>query len=91
MLGALLIKYDDRQTICKLLAGQAEITFGKLLPEKISQGTAVRQAVVMKTSAHGIDRSSKPARQFRQLAAALAELLQLKLIDDELLAKGDAA
>lgn len=90
MLGALLIKYDDRQTICKLLAGQAEHTFGKLLPEKISQGTAVRQAVVMKTSAHGIDRSSKPARQFRQLAAALAKSLKLKMTDDVLAEEGAA-
>jgi len=84
MLGALLIKYDDRQTICKLLANQAEKTFGKLLPEKISQGTAVKQAAVMKTSAHGVDRSSKPARQFRQLAAAIAKQLQLKVSDDAL-------
>ncbi|QBY56123.1 ParA family protein [Cupriavidus oxalaticus] len=84
MLGALLIKYDDRQTICKLLAGQAEKTFGKLLPEKISQGTAVQKAAVLKTSTHGVDRSSKPARQFRQLAAALAKQLQLKVSDDVL-------
>ena len=57
-------------------------TFGALLPEKISQGTAVRQAVVMKTSAHGIDRGSKPARQFRALAQALAQSLKLKVGDE---------
>lgn len=90
MLGALLIKYDDRQTICKLLAGQAEQTFGRLLPERISQGTAVRQAVVMKTSAHSVDRASKPARQFRALATALAKMLQLR-VQDETLAEGAEA
>lgn len=90
MLGALLLKYDDRQTICRLLATQAEKMFGKLLPEKISQGTAVQKAAVMKTSAHGVDRSSKPARQFRQLAAAIAKQLDLKVSDDALAEEGAA-
>lgn len=79
LLGALLIKHDERQTICKLLAGTAETTFGKVLSEKISQSTVVQQSVVLKTSVHAVDRSSKPARQFRLLATDLAKQLQLKV------------
>lgn len=83
LLGALLIKHDERQTMCKLLAGQAESTFGKLLPEKISQSTVVQQSVALKTGVHGVDRSAKPSRQFRQLAISLAKQLQLKVEDEE--------
>lgn len=81
MLGALLTKYDDRQNICKLLAGQAEQTFGRVLPVRISQGTAIQKAAVMKGTAHSVDRTSKPARQYRQLAAVLAQELKLTLND----------
>lgn len=88
LLGALLVRYDDRQTICRLQAGQAEQMFGQLLPVRISQGTAVKQSVVLKTSAHGVDRSSKPARQYRQLAASLAKSLSLKMSDEILEEEG---
>jgi chromosome partitioning protein len=78
LLGALLLKHDERQTVCKLLEGTAAKTFGKVLPVKISTSTKVNQAALMKQSLHAVDRTSKPAREFRQLAAHLIEVFGLK-------------
>ncbi|SAL05752.1 chromosome segregation ATPase [Caballeronia calidae] len=78
LLGALLLKHDERQTVCKLLESTAMKTFGQILPVKISTSTKVNQAAVMQQSLHSLDRSSKVAREFRELAASLMETLKLK-------------
>ena len=77
LLGALLIKHDERQTVCKLIENAAREQIGKLLPVKISTSTKVNQAAIAQASLHALDRSSKVAREFRQLATALAEDLGL--------------
>lgn len=79
LLGALLIKHDDRQTVCKLLETTATKTFGKILPVKISTSTKVNQAAVMQQSVSRLDRASKVAREFRELAGGLLEALELNL------------
>lgn len=77
LLGALLLKHDERQTVCRLIEGAAREQIGKLLPVKISTSTKVNQAAIAQSSLHSLDRSAKVAREFRQLAAALAEGLGL--------------
>ncbi|MBR7919753.1 AAA family ATPase [Burkholderia vietnamiensis] len=78
LLGALLLKHDERQTVCKLLENTAVKTFGEILPVKISTSTKVNQAAVMQQSLHALDRTSKVAREYRQLSSALVKMLGLK-------------
>ncbi|MDR8877552.1 ParA family protein [Burkholderia multivorans] len=78
LLGALLLKHDERQTVCKMLESTALKTFGEILPVKISTSTKVNQAAVMQQSLHALDRSSKVAREYRQLSSALIKMLGLK-------------
>jgi chromosome partitioning protein len=78
LLGALLIKHDERQTVCKLIENTAREQIGKLLPVRISTSTKINQAAIAQMSLHALDRSSKVAREFRQLAAALAQELELQ-------------
>ncbi|MFM0265528.1 ParA family protein [Paraburkholderia sediminicola] len=77
MLGALLLKHDERQTVCKLLESTALKTFGEILPVRISTSTKVNQAAVMQQSLHALDRTSKVAREYRQLSTELIKMLGL--------------
>lgn len=77
LLGALLIKHDERQTVCKLIENTAREQIGKLLPVRISTSTKINQAAIAQMSLHALDRSAKVAREFRQLAATLAKNLDL--------------
>lgn len=72
LLGALLIKHDERQTVCKLIENAAREQIGRLLPIKIPTSTKVNQAAMAQTSLHALDRSSKVAREFKALAQLLA-------------------
>ncbi|RQR11287.1 ParA family protein [Burkholderia stagnalis] len=83
LLGALLLKHDERQTVCKLLENTAVKTFGEILPVKISTSTKVNQAAVMQQSLHALDRTSKVAREYRQLSSALVKMLGLKTQGEE--------
>jgi chromosome partitioning protein len=78
LLGALLIRHDERQTVCKLIENAAKEQIGKLLPVKIPTSTKVNQAAMAQTSLHGLDRSAKVSREFRQLAILLARELGLR-------------
>ena len=77
LLGALLIKHDERQTVCKLIEGTAQEQIGKLLPVRIPTSTKVNQAAMAQTSLHGMDRTAKVTREFKQLAAHVAKTLGL--------------
>jgi len=77
LLGALLIKHDERQTVCKLIENTAREQIGKLLPVKVSTSTKINQAAIAQSSLHALDRSAKVTREFKQLAAAIAEELKL--------------
>ncbi len=72
LLGALLIKHDERQTVCRLLEKAAREQFGTLLPVKISTSTKINQAAMAKLSLSSLDRSAKVAREFRALARSVA-------------------
>lgn len=78
LLGALLIKHDERQTVCKLIENAAREQIGRLLPIKIPTSTKVNQAAMAQTSLHALDRSSKVAREFKALAQLLADELGMK-------------
>lgn len=82
LLGALLIKHDERQTVCRLIENSAREQIGKLLPVKISTSTKINQSAIAQLSLHALDRTSKVAREFRQLAVALARELGLQPGED---------
>lgn len=75
LLGALLIKHDERQTVCKLIESTAQEQIGKLLPIRIPTSTKVNQAAMAQTSLHNLDRTAKVTRGFKQLAAHLIKTL----------------
>jgi chromosome partitioning protein len=77
LLGALLIKHDERQTVCKLIEGAAQEQIGNLLPTRIPTSTKVNQAAMAQTSLHGMDRTAKVTREFKKLAAHLVGELGL--------------
>jgi len=77
LLGALLIRHDERQTVCKLIEAAAREQIGPLLPVRISASTRVNQAAMAQTSVHGLDRNAKVSREFRQLALTLVQALGL--------------
>lgn len=78
LLGALLIKHDERLMVSKLIESMAREQIGKLLPVKISTSTKVNQAAMAQCSLHTLDRNAKVSREFRQLACELAKALGLK-------------
>jgi chromosome partitioning protein len=83
LLGALLIRHDERQTVCKLIETTAREQIGKLLPVRIPTSTKVNQAAMAQTSVHGMDRTAKVAREFRQLALTIVQELGLTLDVEE--------
>jgi chromosome partitioning protein len=83
LLGALLVKHDERQTVCRLIESTAREQIGRLLPVRISTSTKINQAAIAQSSLHDLDRSAKVAREFRQLAAALVQPLGLRPADAE--------
>lgn len=83
LLGALLIKHDERQTVCRLLEKAAREQFGTLLPVKISTSTKINQAAMAKLSLSSLDRSAKVAREFRMLARSVALSIGLLVSETE--------
>lgn len=77
LIGALLIRHDERQTVCKLIEASAREQIGKLINIRIPSSTKVNQSAIAQMSLHALDRSSKVAREFRRLAEYLAEYLDL--------------
>lgn len=78
VLGALLIKHDERLMVSKLIENMASEQIGKLLAVKISTSTKINQAAMAQSSLHALDRTAKVSREFRQLALDLAKRLDLK-------------
>lgn len=77
LLGALLIRHDERQTVCKLIESSAKEQLGKLIPIKIPTSTKINQAAMAQTSIQKIDRTSKVAREFRKFALWVVNELNL--------------
>ena len=79
VLGALLIRHDERQMVCKFIESSAREQIGNILPIRIPTSTKVNQAAIAQTSLHSLDRSAKISREFRDLAHHVAGLLELPL------------
>lgn len=77
-LGALLVKHDERQTVCRLLSQLAVESFDTVVPIRISQSTKVNQASISKVSISMLDRSNKVAREYTELADYLIDEMGLK-------------
>lgn len=89
LLGALLVKHDERQTVCRLIEGAAREQIGKLLPIRIPTSTRVNQAAMAQTSLHALDRTAKVSREFRTLALLLADELNLNVPEVEASKNGE--
>jgi chromosome partitioning protein len=77
VLGALLIRHDPRLTVCRLIEEAAREQLGELLPVRVPTSTKVSQSVILKQSARGVDRGSKVAQAFEELAAHISSTLHL--------------
>jgi chromosome partitioning protein len=88
LLGALLVRHDERQTVCRLIESAAREQIGKLLPVRIPTSTKVNQAAMAQTSLHSLDRTAKVSREFRSLAYALATQLGFKGFEDGAVVNG---
>ncbi|MEI6709274.1 MAG: ParA family protein [Methylococcales bacterium] len=82
LIGALLIRHDERQTVCKLIEASAREQIGKLIDVKIPTSTKVNQSAIAQMSLHALDRTSKVSRAFKRLAEIIAK--QLNLVDGNL-------
>ena len=79
LIGALLIRHDERQTVCKLIEASAKNQIGELIEVRIPTSTKVNQSAIAQMSLHSLDRTSKVAREFKRLAEIIAK--QLNLVD----------
>lgn len=77
LIGALLIRHDDRQTVCKLIEASAREQIGKLLEIKIPTSTKVNQSAIAQMSLQALDKNSKVAGEFKKLAQLIANKLNL--------------
>lgn len=68
LLGALLIKHDTRQTVCKLIHEEAYKQVGLILDTKIPQSTKVNQAAILKKPLFKLEKNSKVRIAFQELA-----------------------
>lgn len=67
-MGALLVRHDDRQVLCRDNKNQAEALFGKILPVAISTTTKVNQSATLSISLRALDRNNKVSKQYMELA-----------------------
>ncbi len=68
LLGALLIKHDERQNVCKLIRDEAKGQVGELLKTTIPMSTKVNQAAILQQPLLSLDKSSKVRKAFQDLA-----------------------
>ena len=66
--GALLVQYDNRQSICKVTANTTRERFPRVFTTTTSRATAVQQSVAVKMSVIALDPNNKVAREYRALA-----------------------
>lgn len=73
-LGALLIKHDERQIMCRENESDAVQLFGKLIPVKISTTTKVNQSAALGVSVRMAERNNKVTKQYQELAQYINEV-----------------
>lgn len=76
LLGALLIKHDERQNVCKLIKDEAYKQVGLILENSIPQSTKVNQAAIMQQSLVKLEKNSKVRKAFQMLAQEIVEKVQ---------------
>lgn len=68
LLGALLIKHDERQNVCKLIRDEALNQVGELLNTTIPMSTKVNQAAILQQPLKNVDKNAKVRKAFQDLA-----------------------
>lgn len=76
LLGALLIKHDERQNVCKLIKLEASNQVGHLLTTTIPNSTKVNQAAILQQSLIQLDKNTKVRKAFESLALEIITLVQ---------------
>lgn len=79
LLGALLIRHDDRQIVCQRIERSTEQQVGKLVPVRIPTSTKINQAAATQMSIHSIDRTSKVAKAYKELAKYIIDQCGIKI------------
>lgn len=82
LIGALLIRHDERQTVCRLIEASAKEQIGKLINVRIPTSTKVNQSAIAKMSLHALDRTAKVSREFRHLADEIVKQLDIKIYNN---------
>lgn len=77
-LGTLLIRHDERQTVCKLIENAAQEQIGKLIPVRIPTSTKVNQAAMAQISLFDLDKNARITKEFQRLADFIVLELGLK-------------
>ena len=75
LLGALLIKHDERQNVCKLIREEAHAQVGLLLNTTIPIGTKVNQAAILQQPLYEVDKTTKVRKAFEKLALEVMTLV----------------
>lgn len=78
LLGALLIRHDERQLTCQMMKEAAKEKIGRLIPIEISSSNNVDKAAILGTSLRQVDSSSKITRRFASLAQWIAQETHLQ-------------
>lgn len=77
LLGALLIRHDERQLTCRMMKESAGQVIGKLIPIEITSSNNIDKAAILNQSLRQVDSSSKITRKFASLARWVAHNTQL--------------
>lgn len=72
LLGALLIRHDECQLMCRAIKEAAKEQIGKVIPIEISSSNNIDKAAALKVSIREVDATARIARKFRQLAIWVA-------------------
>lgn len=78
LLGALLIRHDERQLMCRAIKEAAKEQVGKVIPIEITSSNNIDKAAALKISIREVDATARIARKFRQLAMWIARETKLK-------------
>lgn len=78
LLGALLIRHDERQLMCRAIKEAAKEQVGKVIPVEITSSNNIDKAAALKVSIREVDATARIARKFRQLAIWIANDTKMK-------------
>lgn len=78
-LGVLLTRHDERQNMCNVIEKAAKEQVGKIIPIKIPSSVNVNKAAAAQASIHSVDRTSKVARKYKELAEYIVDQCGIKI------------